>query len=78
MTVSNFNMMSKGAAKNTVAPDNNTHEFTYVLADEKQANFHAFFDEHESWINHRDNGTSMNCDAEMVQKLLTGSPKNIA
>jgi hypothetical protein len=77
MTVSNFNMMSKGATNSVKAPDNNPHEFTYIVADEAQTNFHAFFDEKEAWINHRDNGTSMNCDAEMVKKLL-GKNKNIA
>lgn len=78
MTVSNFNMMSKGASSIANASLGEKHEFTYVLADDGQTNFHAFFDEHETWINHRDNGTSLNCDAEMVKKLVKVSNTNIA
>lgn len=71
MTVSNFNMMSKGASTGQAnVGDNKQHDFTYVVADEAQANFHAFFDEKETWINHRDNGKSLNIDAELATKLL--------
>jgi len=77
MVVSNFNMV-KGAAKGAGNAGSETHEFTYVVADEGQTNFHAFFDEQETWINHRDNGTSLNCDKEMVNKLLAHLKKNIA
>ena len=78
MIVSDFNMMSKGATNVAITEESEKHEFTYVLAEEGNTNFHAFFDEHETWINHRDNGTSLNCDAEMVSKLLGVSDKNIA
>lgn len=78
MTVSNFSMMSKGAADTKATGDNQVHDFTYVMADESVKNFNAFFDEHETWITHRDNGQSLNVDAEMVQQLMTGSPKHIA
>ena len=72
MTVSNFSMMSKGAANlNAGAAASQMHDFTYVVADEGQSNFHAFFDEHESWINHRDNGRSLNVDADIVKRLLS-------
>ncbi len=71
MTVSNFHMTSKGAAKlNDKSSSYEMHDFTYVVADEGKSNFHAFFDEHETWINHRDNGKSLNVDADMVKSLL--------
>ncbi|WP_207495046.1 hypothetical protein [Aridibaculum aurantiacum] len=71
MTVSNFHMESKGAANLfNGATINEPHEFTYVVADESQSNFHAFFDEHETWITHRDDGHSLNVDADIVQKLM--------
>lgn len=71
MTVSNFHLMSKGAANvNNGATENEQHDFTYIVADESQANFHAFYDEHESWITHRDNGRSLNVDADIVRRLV--------
>ena len=71
MTVSDFSMLSKGAATaNAGSPLNQQHNFTYVVADEDRTNFHAFFDDQETWINHRDNGSSLNVDSDIVNKLL--------
>ena len=73
MTVSDFSMMSKGASNvNALTAGSHSNDFTYVVADEAKANFHAFFDEHETWINHRDNGKSLNVDADIVSKLMRG------
>ena len=77
MTVSNFNMVSKGASNIPAnAAGNKPHDFTYVVADDQQESFHAFFDEQETWINHRDNGQALNVDAEIVSKLLGKQPGN--
>lgn len=70
MTVSNFHMLSKGAGSFNGIGDDKPHDFTYVVADEERANFHAFFDEQETWINHRDNREALNVDADIVNKLL--------
>ena len=43
MTVSDFSMLSKGAATvNAGFPLSQQHNFTYVVADEDRTNFHAF------------------------------------
>jgi hypothetical protein len=76
MTVSNFNMLSKGAASlDGNVKGNFAADFTYILADEENMNFHAFADEGENWIKHRDDGKCLNCDPEMVQRL---NSKNLA
>lgn len=71
MIVSNFNMMSKGAGvSNPENSDAVSHTFTYIMADEEQMNFHMFGGGHEAWINHRDDGQSLNCDAALAEKLM--------
>lgn len=79
MTISSFTLMSKGASdQQSALNEAANHDFAYVLANQENANFHAYFDEHESWINHRDDGKCLNADASMVQRLLCKSDKNKA
>jgi hypothetical protein len=71
MTVSNFNLESKGATDLPLSAHSmEIHEFTYVMADHDQASFHAFFDEKETWINHRDDGKCLNVDPCIAAKFM--------
>ena len=75
MTVSDFKMEMKGAAKVNISEvDSRPHDFTYIVAEDGSPTFHMFCDEHETWITHRDDGHARNVDPEIVKKLIALCP----
>ncbi|MDB5191280.1 MAG: hypothetical protein JWQ96_843 [Segetibacter sp.] len=70
MEVFDYRVENKGAA---VGPktQGGEHAFTYLVADDKA--FHCYCDEHENWINHRDNGKSIQVDQDVINKLRLAS-----
>jgi DNA topoisomerase-1 len=79
MQVSDYTLLSKGAAVNGPVKKENPDQFTYILADEKRNILHVYSsEENEKWINSRDTGTSLNADPSTIAKLLKRSKKRSA